>query len=140
MEIIEKSKMVRVESYSYEYEWDNEKGAGFSFPCDKEGNIKRSKMYPEGLANLKDCQRGIEGLTDKGVRDDSYSYRQNAVGCCECGNTVELYDPLTNECGKCGRLYNMSGQELAPRSQWEETIDEEPGLFSDDDIETASYF
>lgn len=35
---------------------------------------------------------------------------------CECGHEL-LCAEFTNTC-KCGRDYNMSGQLLAPRSQW----------------------
>jgi hypothetical protein len=38
------------------------------------------------------------------------------VGRCVCGREVELTGN-TNSCD-CGREYNWSGQELAPRDQW----------------------
>ncbi len=47
-----------------------------------------------------------------------YSYKNVArkVGKCECGQEIELLE-FTNTC-TCGREYNMSGQQLADRSQW----------------------
>ncbi len=33
---------------------------------------------------------------------------------CDCGETIYLTDPLTNECSKCGKLFNSCGQELDP--------------------------
>jgi hypothetical protein len=46
-----------------------------------------------------------------------------AVGECEvCGRDVELRG-FTNTCD-CGADYNMSGQRLAPRSQWGEETGE----------------
>lgn len=44
------------------------------------------------------------------------------VGKCVCGETMTLTD-FTNAC-RCGRDYNMSGQLLAPRSQWGEETGE----------------
>lgn len=41
-------------------------------------------------------------------------YVEPAVGKCHCGAHVELHDPLTNVCDKCGRGYNMCGQEVNP--------------------------
>ena len=41
---------------------------------------------------------------------------------CECGRGVECIG-FTNTCD-CGRDYNMSGELLAPRSQWGEETGE----------------
>lgn len=43
-------------------------------------------------------------------------YLCDRIGKCECGEEIIL-DCFTNTC-ECGRDYNMSGQLLAPRSQW----------------------
>ena len=40
-----------------------------------------------------------------------------------CGHEL-LCMGFTNTCGSCGADYNMSGQELAPRSQWGEETGE----------------
>lgn len=37
---------------------------------------------------------------------------------CSCGEKVYT-NHFTNECDACGKLYNSSGQELAPVEQWE---------------------
>ena len=47
---------------------------------------------------------------------------ERSIGLCQCGQEVELFS-FTNTC-KCGRDYNMSGQRLAPRSQWGEETGE----------------
>lgn len=44
------------------------------------------------------------------------------IGRCVCGFALEL-ERFTNTC-RCGRDYNSSGQELAPRSQWGEDTSE----------------
>lgn len=38
---------------------------------------------------------------------------------CDCRTTVYV-DRFTNICDGCGKLYNSSGQELAPPDQWDE--------------------
>ena len=54
-----------------------------------------------------------------------YSSRRvsRPVGECVCGRRVELRE-FTNTCGQCGRDYSMTGQQLAPRSQWGEDTGE----------------
>lgn len=37
---------------------------------------------------------------------------------CTCGEEVFVPD-FTNECPKCGKLYNSFGQELAPKDEWD---------------------
>lgn len=51
-----------------------------------------------------------------------HNYIEPAIGQCICGCEVIL-NKFTNTCG-CGRDYNMSGQELAPREQWGEETGE----------------
>jgi hypothetical protein len=57
-----------------------------------------------------------------GVHTHTHTYVEPATGTCQCGRTVVLDGDYFGEgidC-ECGRIYNMAGQELAPRSQWEE--------------------
>lgn len=44
---------------------------------------------------------------------------------CDCGTTVYLDDPLTNECPECEKLYNGFGQELSPPDEWDENWDDD---------------
>jgi hypothetical protein len=51
----------------------------------------------------------------------------SASALCRCGSLLDMldFDSLdTIEC-TCGRLFNSSGQELRPRDQWEEPLEEE---------------
>ena len=50
--------------------------------------------------------------------------RNHKVIRCQCGKQVELLSGWANECEKCEREYNGSGQLLAPRSQWGEETGE----------------
>lgn len=50
----------------------------------------------------------------------SHDVYKNRFITCSCGTTVYLDNSLTNDCEGCGKLYNGSGQELAPPEEWDE--------------------
>lgn len=52
-------------------------------------------------------------------------FRKPAVLQCVCGDTLDLTSN-TNECDRCQRLYNLSGQQLGPREHWGEETGEHP--------------
>ena len=55
----------------------------------------------------------------------NHSYTENAKGKCHCGEIIELYDEYMGacECPKCGRWYNLFGQELNPPTTWSDGED-----------------
>ena len=108
-------------SFRRQYVWRNDTGAGFSFECDEEGNILPSN--PDAEKNYQKCIDGTFDVIDRGVERHEHSWREPAVGRCHCGAEVEL-DSFTCTCEKCGRDYNQSGQELAPREHWGEETGE----------------
>jgi hypothetical protein len=110
-------------TYEYCFEWRGEKGCGFGFPCDKDGNISVFPLSPEALANYTKCVNGTYDVINKGIRPCTHNWTEPAQAKCHCGHIIELAT-FTNTCEKCGRDYNMSGQELAPRSQWGEETGE----------------
>jgi hypothetical protein len=93
---------------------------GFGFPCDAQGNVDMSTLPAPAQNNFVACLQGEvrgEPVKDMGVTTWTTTHREPAVGeCDDCGAHVELHD-FTNTCS-CGADYNMSGQRLAPRSQW----------------------
>jgi len=63
--------------------------------------------------------------------DNTKTLRENktrdrgTIECNQCGSPVKLnaamYPPdYCAQCDKCNCLYNLSGQELKPKDQWEE--------------------
>lgn len=72
--------------------------------------------------NYRACLARTNDTVPEGVVRREGSYRVPAVGECPCGAHVELAH-FTNTC-ECGRDYNGSGQELAPREQWGEETGE----------------
>ena len=110
--------------YSLNYRWrGSEPNHGFTFPCDKDGNVDMADLSPAGRENLRKCQDGEYDVVPEGVQEREWSYRHPRVGKCDCGEEVVL-DRFTNTCYGCGADYNMSGQRLAPRSQWGEETGE----------------
>jgi hypothetical protein len=55
--------------------------------------------------------------------------RSRGILRCHCGGHVDLYaaahaPDYAAECPRCDALYNLSGQELLPKAQWEESYDD----------------
>ncbi len=118
MLIISKRKAVTVALYRIDFEWKDQPGSGFSFPCDKAGNILLKDMPAPAQENWQKCLSGEYAVIAQGVKDHSYTFNESAHGACECGAVVILESSWSNSCEKCGREYNGGGQLLAPRSQW----------------------
>jgi hypothetical protein len=123
MEIIKQRERVHVEKYALSFMWNGDKypGAGFSFDCDKDGNV-----FPltneAAQENYDGCISGKFDVRREGVVDYSYYYTSPKEGKCHCGRIVQL-DHFTNTCD-CGADYNSSGTLLADRSQWGEETGE----------------
>jgi len=135
LEIIERSKHVTQTEYSHDFRWADMPDAGFSFECDKDGNVDK-RHTDAAKSNYKLCIAGEDEDGRKikyiGLQKHHRSHRVGAVGKCACGRKVYLDDSWANTCG-CGLEYNSSGQELAPRSQWGEETGEKFGFCDEED-------
>lgn len=120
--ITKRRERVEVVTYSREYRYRDMPGAGFGFTSDEYGHVKIDSLQPAGLDNYRKCQDGTYDVVDRGVQEYRSSYVEPGEGKCQCGRTVVLSGDRFGEgidC-ECGRIYNSAGQELRPRSQWEE--------------------
>ncbi len=110
IQIIRPRRRVSNTTYSLWFEHINDPGAAWAPDCDKEGNVAeaQTKNVADALALV-----GTK-YQPPVVMPHTNSYTEPAVGRCHCGAEVELYDPLDNECPKCHRWYNMSGQQVTP--------------------------
>lgn len=125
LKIIKRREQVTVTSYVRAYDYVGETNCGFAFDCNKAGVVNVEALRPASKANYEACltgQVGTRKVVDCGVQKREHSYTEPTVGRCPCGRHVELAN-FTNTCD-CGRDYNMSGQELAPRAQWGEETGE----------------
>jgi hypothetical protein len=119
MEIIQPRSGIIVDTYyQVEFYLIKDPGRGFAFDCDKDGNPEN----PKHKARIAELRQHPDYLY-QGVVEHQHPYRRPAIGRCACGEAVAL-EAFTNTCPNCGRDYNMSGQELAPRSQWGEETGE----------------
>lgn len=126
MEILSQSEFITETHYEIFYQWkDSTPGHGMCFVCNKDGNIDMAALEkkPAALANYNKCVSGEHKVNPPQFKTFKHSYREPAIGRCNCGCEVVL-DSFTNTCDGCERDYNMSGQQLASRSQWGEETGE----------------
>ena len=84
--ITDTHRIEREYTRSFEYTW--ERGCGFSFPCDKDGNILWDCMYPEGAENARKALAGeFPDLVDLGVK-----IYDNKLPLCRCGSGKERFE------------------------------------------------
>ena len=121
MKIIRARKEYTEVTYARSYCFKDNHGSGFLFPCDKDGNMEPLNEIAQ--KNYERCQTD-ENIIYVGVEAIERRHVEPAVGRCACGHTVSLERSWINSCQGCGRDYNGSGQELAPREQWGEETGE----------------
>jgi hypothetical protein len=118
-EFIRNRQRVEHEEFSLHFDSLDIPGAGFGFPCDKDGNVFYDQLQEPARENLKRCLSGLENVGPAQVERYAWTYIEPAAIRCEvCGSEVELDDAFASGCPKCGTEYNGCGQQLAPRSQW----------------------
>ena len=112
----------------YRIEFTDDAGCGYSFPCDRSGNV----LFDDHDAELGRVQREnyYAAMADKERFTKRYAefttrrhtVTDNAMGKCVCGETVELYNQYMGACScpKCGQWYNLFGQGLVDPEYWEE--------------------
>ena len=109
--------------YRLEYRWKDSPNAGFSFACDAKGQVHEHELEACALENYRKCVSGEHAVVCEGVKEYAQSWSEPAILRCDCGSNLELFG-FTNPCDNCGRDYSMSGELLAPRSQWGEETGE----------------
>jgi hypothetical protein len=120
IEIIQERKDHCDVSFRRSYVYRDDTGAGFSFECDEKGNVDADSLNEAARENYQKCIDGTNDVLDKGVLRYENNWTEYPIGKCACGEEIEMYEhgACGIDCEKCGRIYNSSGQELAPRSQW----------------------
>ena len=109
--------------YELEFWYEDDRSAGFGFPCDERGNLLADEMNEDALKNYEWCMAHPERFAVyNNFRTHVDYYQPNAHGTCVCGEEVELSDQYMGacQCEKCGRWYNIFGQSLLPPEQWGE--------------------
>ena len=120
MEILERRHVEECKEHVVDFDDKRtDDGSGFSFPLDVHGN----PIFNTDCAkrNYEMCVAHPE-IYEKYYRVRKWRYTVPAKGKCICGEIVELLDQYLGacECPKCGRWYNLFGQELVHPRYWEE--------------------
>lgn len=116
-----------VEEISYGLQFMEDEFGGYEFPCDSEGNLLPD-INEAARKNYELCMQHPEKyIVYNEVHKRKTTYREPTTGLCSCGERVELWNQYYGacECPKCGKWYNLFGQELLPPDQWEEDPSEE---------------
>lgn len=118
--------------YTYDYNFDS--NSGFTFPCNSHGEINLKTLTKAATENLIYCNNNKKDFEWHGKVKHTWHKRIPAYGYCSCGNRIDLVDEFLGacECVKCGKWYNLFGQELLSPEHWEQ--DEEPEY-----VDTDSY-
>lgn len=124
MKIIQEKQSGEDVGYVWSFDFIERQGVGFGFAVDYAGRL----LTPNKTAreNYRHCIKNNHywgKLKDQGIREVIYPWVTSRIGRCDCGEEVFL-DGFTNTCDKCGRDYDISGNLLAPRSQWGEETGE----------------
>lgn len=128
LEIIKRGQRVMHEEFALRFDKVGHPGSGYSFPCDINGNFIEEQDNPHRKENFERVKND-PNYTFWGVQIYKHSYYEPGEGKCKCGRTVYLEPDYGHgiDCD-CGRIYNMSGQELAPRSQWDDRYDDDDSV------------
>jgi len=126
MTITSPRRTVECVEFQRSFTWRDDPGAGFGFPCHEDGTVLTLAL--SASVNYSQCLNGHFDVIDNGVQRLAWSYTEPAIGRCQCGAQVVLDGDATCV---CGREYNQSGQELAPRHMWGEETGETFGTWTE---------
>lgn len=125
-EFIRRRHVEHVAEYRLFFERKSERGSGFSYECDKDGNVFVDKLHPcarAGYEELRTTTSWQETFHPPYVEEIPRIIVHYAAIRCRCRREVVLSGNYESEC-ECGQLYNLYGQALAPREQWGEETGE----------------
>lgn len=111
-------------TYSINFDYKEDSSGGFTFPCNRDGEILKDQMPDVAIENYYKCLAD-ERLSSPYLRVHKSHWVEPAVGECLCGNEVVLENQYMGacQCDKCGQWYNIYGQSLIPPEYWEEDYD-----------------
>jgi hypothetical protein len=123
--ILKPSKREFFVEYSLKYNTSN--NGGFSFPCDAQGHVDLSILSDAAKHNYHQCLDGMVGaIRAPYVQEREFSRLAMAIAECECGKQFHMDIDGEGLCYcHCGKCYNIAGQSIRPRSEWEERYEDD---------------
>ena len=97
------------------------KNGGYSFVCDESGKFLLNQNTKEAYQNYLYCLENKALFPKVLVQETKRTMFAPAIIQCECKETFELVNMHWGacQCPKCGRWYNLFGQELKSPDLWE---------------------
>lgn len=127
LEIIKERTVRTKKSYWINFDCKDDHSCGFIFPANSDGIPALDKMPEEAKINYYACEASVDKF-DRWFEEREYQVADYAVGKCKCGAEVELFDGAwmgAVQCEKCGKWYNIYGQELVDPEYWEDDDEED---------------
>ena len=120
LKIIKERTPETIIDYYIEFTYKDDPNAGLMFPANSDGTPAFDKMPKAAKANYESCLTD-DCLSEPEFKVEKHTYINPAVGQCSCGRylTLECDHAGAVRC-KCGRWYNLFGQELRDPEYWEE--------------------
>lgn len=120
---IQHSERVTEVSYAMFFQIsDSEPGHGYAFECTEAGELLPFTC-DAAKASYARVIASPDKFVPKGIDRREHRYNVPSVILCDRCDREVILDGFTNTCD-CGADYSMSGQILAPRSQWAEEAGE----------------
>lgn len=122
LEIIKERTVSYEKEYYINFDLKEDSSCGFIFPANADGTPALDKMEEQAKKNYFECE-ATQDKYDRWFEARDVRVVDCAVGRCKCGHEVELSDYAwmgAVQCEKCGKWYNIYGQELRDPEYWEE--------------------
>lgn len=124
-------------SYFLKFECLDSPWSGFSFPCDKEGNVDPDRPS-ESQENLRKCLNGTYNVRCCGV--ETYVHRERLCSCGSGAYPEDVYDArgifVARVCDECRKekLRGYRPEIFEESDYWvDEDVDPEEGVYDDAD-------
>lgn len=111
LKIVKEREVVEGVNYQRYFEWPDCRGAGYSFDCDEDGNVKDLERCRE---NYEACLSGaVDGkpIKDMGIVSYPFRYTNPAVAECEvCKTPTSTMDRYCGAytCSECGNHHGLA--------------------------------
>ena len=127
--IIKESWIEETEYYTLDFDLKADPSGGYTFPCDKNGNVK--KLNPAAKENYEYVKTHMDRYFEPRVLKHIEHITHYPVIRCDCGESFELRNEFyaTCECPGCGQWYNLFGQKTLSPDEYRDHEDFDDGEY-----------